>query len=148
MKKPSPQEQRVFNLAVAGMSNKEIARELEIGVETVNTHLRHLRKKLDQPRSTWWMLRERITRDQVQPIIERLGKVSDNGWTFSDMGLMALISEVEDLVRSPSKPESAKPESSYSVGKAIHINLSDLDEFNKNANEKLEKMMEQVRSKH
>ena len=99
MKKPSPQEQRVFNLAVAGMSSKEIARELEIGVETVNTHLRHLRKKLDQPRSTWWMLRERITRDQVQPIIERLGKVSDNGWTFSDMALMALISEVEDLVR-------------------------------------------------
>lgn len=99
MKKPSPQEQRVFNLAVAGMSNKEIARELEIGVETVNTHLRHLRKKLDQPRSTWWMLRERITRDQVQPIIERLGKVSDHGWTFSDMGLMALISEVEDLAR-------------------------------------------------
>lgn len=99
MKKPSPQEQRVFNLAVAGMSNKEIARELEIGVETVNTHLRHLRNKLDQPRSTWWMLRERITRDQVQPIIERLGKVSDEGWTFSDMALMALISEVEDLVR-------------------------------------------------
>lgn len=99
MKKPSPQEQRVFNLAVAGMSNKEIARELEIGMETVNTHLRRLRKKLDQPRSTWWMLRERITRDQVQPIIERLGKVSDNGWTFSELGLMALISEVEDLAR-------------------------------------------------
>lgn len=99
MKKPSPQEQRVFNLAVAGMSNKEIARELEIGMETVNTHLRHLRTKLDRPRSTWWMLRERITRDQVQPIIERLGKVSDNGWTFSDMALMALISEVEDLAR-------------------------------------------------
>ena len=99
MKKPSPQEQRVFDLAVAGMSNKEIARELEIGVETVSTHLRHLRTKLDQPRSTWWTLRERITRDQVQPIIERLGKVSDNGWTFSDMGLMALISEVEDLAR-------------------------------------------------
>lgn len=99
MKKPSPQEQRVFNLAVAGMSNKEIARELEIGVQTVNTHLRHLRKKLDQPRSTWWMLRERITRDQVQPIIERLGKLSDHGWTFSDMALMALISEVEDLAR-------------------------------------------------
>ena len=99
MKKPSPQEQRVFDLAVAGMKNKEIARELEIGVETVNTHLRHLRTKLNCPRSTWWALRERITRDQVQPIIERLGKVSDKGWTFSEMGLIELISEVEDLAR-------------------------------------------------
>lgn len=99
MKKPSPQEQRVFNLAVAGMSNKEIARELEIGVETVKTHLRHLRTKLNRPRSTWWILRERLTREQVQPIIERLGKVSDHGWVFSELALMALISEVEDLIR-------------------------------------------------
>lgn len=44
-------------------------------------------------------MNERLTREQVQPIIERLGKVSDHGWTFSDMALMALISEIEDLIR-------------------------------------------------
>ncbi|MBA4315587.1 MAG: hypothetical protein C0422_09730 [Alcaligenaceae bacterium] len=40
----------------------------------------------------------RLHREQVQPIIERLGGVSDMGWTFSELALMALISEVEDLV--------------------------------------------------
>lgn len=40
----------------------------------------------------------RLTRPDVQPIIERLGGISDMGWTFSELALMALISEVEDLV--------------------------------------------------
>lgn len=42
----------------------------------------------------------KLTREQVMPIIERLGGIGDKGWTFSEMGLMALISEVEDLVVS------------------------------------------------
>lgn len=40
----------------------------------------------------------RLTRPDVQHIIERLGGISDMGWTFSELALMALISEVEDLV--------------------------------------------------
>lgn len=36
----------------------------------------------------------------------------------------------------------------YKVGKPIQINLSDLDQFNKDANEKLEKMIAQIRSKN
>lgn len=43
----------------------------------------------------------KLTREQVMPIIERLGGIGDKGWTFSEMGLMALISEVEDLVGKP-----------------------------------------------
>lgn len=42
---------------------------------------------------------DRLTREDVQPIIERLGRVCDHGWNFSEFGLMALISETEDLVR-------------------------------------------------
>lgn len=41
-----------------------------------------------------------------------------------------------------------KEPATYTVGNAIQINLSDLDQFNKDANEKLEKMIAQIRSKH
>jgi len=46
---------------------------------------------------------KRLTRKQVQPLIERLGRVTDHGWTFSELALMALISEVEDLIRAEYK---------------------------------------------
>lgn len=42
----------------------------------------------------------RLTRDQIQPIIERLARINDHGWTFSELALMAYTSEVEDLTRS------------------------------------------------
>lgn len=46
---------------------------------------------------------KRLNRGQVQPLIERLGRVTDHGWTFSELALMALISEVEDLIRAEYK---------------------------------------------
>lgn len=49
----------------------------------------------------------KLTREQVMPIIERLGGIGDKGWTFSGMGLMALISEVEDLVRGRREAQPA-----------------------------------------
>ena len=44
---PSPRELQVLQLVAAGATNKEIARELGIGYQTVLQHLRGLRVKLD-----------------------------------------------------------------------------------------------------
>lgn len=42
----SPREMEVLNLVVEGLSNKEIAEKLSIGVETVKTHIKHIMDKL------------------------------------------------------------------------------------------------------
>ncbi|MBO0789354.1 MAG: hypothetical protein J2P36_00145 [Ktedonobacteraceae bacterium] len=42
----SPQEQRVLRLLVAGRSNREIASELVVSVNTVKDHIKHLYQKL------------------------------------------------------------------------------------------------------
>lgn len=42
----SPRELEVLNLVVEGLSNIEIAERLNIGLETVKTHMRHLMSKL------------------------------------------------------------------------------------------------------
>lgn len=41
----------------------------------------------------------RLTHDRIQPFIERLGRISDQGWQFNQLALMELISLVEDEVR-------------------------------------------------
>lgn len=43
----SPQEAAVARLARAGRSNGEIARQLHLSVNTVQTHLAHVYRKLD-----------------------------------------------------------------------------------------------------
>ena len=42
----TPTEQRVVELAAAGLANKEIARKLFVGVHTVEVHLTHAYAKL------------------------------------------------------------------------------------------------------
>ena len=42
----TPAEERVARLAAAGLSNKEIAAELVVGVHTVEKHLSHVYAKL------------------------------------------------------------------------------------------------------
>ncbi|HLZ60881.1 MAG TPA: LuxR C-terminal-related transcriptional regulator [Ktedonosporobacter sp.] len=42
----SPQEQRVLKLLVAGRSNREIAQELVVSINTVKDHVKHLYRKL------------------------------------------------------------------------------------------------------
>lgn len=42
----SPQEQRVLKLLVAGRSNREIAQELIVSINTVKDHVKHLYRKL------------------------------------------------------------------------------------------------------
>ena len=41
----TPRERQVVNLTVQGHSNKEIARELTMGLGTVKTHLNHIFEK-------------------------------------------------------------------------------------------------------
>ena len=41
----TPRECQVVNLTVQGFSNKEIARELTMGLGTVKTHLMHIFQK-------------------------------------------------------------------------------------------------------
>lgn len=43
-------EKECLGLLAQGMSTKLIASELDIGLSTVHTHLKHMRKKLDLPR--------------------------------------------------------------------------------------------------
>ncbi|MCB0670063.1 MAG: response regulator transcription factor [Saprospiraceae bacterium] len=40
-------EQRVMDLIIEGKSNNEIAVELEVSVNTIKTHLRHVFRKLE-----------------------------------------------------------------------------------------------------
>lgn len=40
-------EQRVMDLIIEGKSNNEIAAELEVSVNTIKTHLRHVFRKLE-----------------------------------------------------------------------------------------------------
>jgi DNA-binding CsgD family transcriptional regulator len=42
----SPAEKRILNLAVKGMTDKEICRELDLSITTVRTHWTRLRRKL------------------------------------------------------------------------------------------------------
>lgn len=51
--KLSKREKDVFDLAVKGLKNKEIARELEISPETVKTHIRSIYKEVGAPRTVW-----------------------------------------------------------------------------------------------
>lgn len=51
--KLSKREKDVFDLAVKGLKNKEIARELEISPETVKTHIRSIYKEIRAPRAVW-----------------------------------------------------------------------------------------------
>ena len=40
-------EQRVMDLLIEGKSNIEVAAELQVSVNTIKTHLRHVFRKLD-----------------------------------------------------------------------------------------------------
>ena len=42
----SPREQEVISLATDGRSNREVARQLEVSLDTVKAHLRRARHKL------------------------------------------------------------------------------------------------------
>ncbi|HEY4849732.1 MAG TPA: helix-turn-helix transcriptional regulator, partial [Streptosporangiaceae bacterium] len=42
----TPQEQRIAALLASGKTNRELARELSLSVNTVETHLRHIYAKL------------------------------------------------------------------------------------------------------
>lgn len=44
-------------LAIKGMSNKEIAKELGVETETVKTHVKVVIKKTGLRRSVWWQLK-------------------------------------------------------------------------------------------
>jgi DNA-binding CsgD family transcriptional regulator len=48
--KLTAREKDCLGLLAQGMSTKLIASELDIGLSTVHTHLKHMRKKLDLPR--------------------------------------------------------------------------------------------------
>lgn len=41
----------------------------------------------------------RLPRERIQPFIEQLGRIGDQGWQFTELALMELISLVEDEVR-------------------------------------------------
>lgn len=41
----------------------------------------------------------RLTRERIQPLIERLGRIGDEGWQFTELALMELISLIEDELR-------------------------------------------------
>lgn len=56
-------EQRVMDLIIEGKSNNEIADELEVSVNTVKTHLRHVFRKLEVENRTQASVRYlRLTR--------------------------------------------------------------------------------------
>ena len=42
----SAREIQVLNLVIGGQSNKEIAKQLNLSIETVKTHLKHIMAKL------------------------------------------------------------------------------------------------------
>jgi DNA-binding CsgD family transcriptional regulator len=58
----TPREHEVLRLLAAGQSNKEIARRLDISLNTVKTHLARLYAKLDAVRRTQAILRARDLR--------------------------------------------------------------------------------------
>ena len=60
----SPREQQILELIVAEVKTKEIALQLNIGVETVNTHRKNLLRKLGVD-NTAGLVREAITRGMV-----------------------------------------------------------------------------------
>lgn len=45
-------EEKVMELIIEGMSNNEIANELDVSVNTIKTHLRHVFKKLQAENRT------------------------------------------------------------------------------------------------
>lgn len=55
--KLSQRQEQVMALAIKGMSNKEIAKELGVETETVKTHVKVVIKKTGLRRSVWWQLK-------------------------------------------------------------------------------------------
>jgi len=55
--KLSQRQEQVLSLAITGMSNKEIAKELGVETETVKTHVRWVIKKTGLRRAVWWKLK-------------------------------------------------------------------------------------------
>ena len=63
-------EQQVADGIVAGLSNKEIAEQLDIAYETVKEHVAHILEKYDVPRRELVairVLREQLTADVLGP---------------------------------------------------------------------------------
>jgi LuxR family maltose regulon positive regulatory protein len=53
----TPREQQVLKLIAAGLSNKEIAKELVVALSTVKTHINHIYRKLDVSKRTEALVR-------------------------------------------------------------------------------------------
>lgn len=49
-------QQQIIKLSLNGLTNKEIARELNLSPETIKTHVRLILKKTKIPRLSWWKL--------------------------------------------------------------------------------------------